>query len=85
MSLAVILTVIGMLLVLGNGVLIIIDAFRTSIVWGLLCLFFWPVQIAFVLINWSDEKGRLLWMAIGLLILILGVTQLPSSPAAGAV
>ena len=83
MSLAVIITVVGALLVLGNGILIIIDAFRTSVVWGLLCLFLPPVQIVFIVIYWNDEKRRILWTAIGYVLLVLGASQLPSSSPAG--
>ena len=79
----VLVVIVGVLLALGNSIMLIIDAFREGIAWGLLCLFFWPVQLVFIAVHWSDEWRRLLWMGIGIVVAVVGASQLPTTEAAG--
>jgi uncharacterized membrane protein YfcA len=73
-----ILVIAGTLLMIGSSIAIIIDAFHEDVAWGLLCLFVPPTQLVFVLIYWRDEKKRVFWMAVGVLVVLLGALFSPT-------
>ena len=61
--------------VLG-GIAFLIAAFRTSIMWGLGCIFIAPVQIIYLFAHWDDAKNPFLIQVIGgVIMLIAAYTQ----------
>jgi HEAT repeat protein len=55
-QIAMFLYLIGMLAFAIGGIGLIIDAFHESFFWGLGCLLFWPVVLAFVVFHWDEAK-----------------------------
>ncbi|BBO79092.1 hypothetical protein DSCW_65090 [Desulfosarcina widdelii] len=69
-------------LLIGLGVFIIggigflIAAFKTSILWGLGCLFLAPIQIIYLFVHWdSVKKPFLLQLAGGVVMLTSAYLQ----------
>lgn len=61
--------------VLG-GIAFLVAAFRTSIMWGLGCIFIAPVQIIYLFAHWDDAKNPFLIQVIGgVIMLIAAYTQ----------
>ncbi|VTR63904.1 conserved membrane hypothetical protein [Desulfosarcina cetonica] len=58
-------------LLLGLGVFIIggiaflIAAFKTSMLWGLGCLFIAPIQIIYLFVHWDSAKKAFLSQLVG--------------------
>lgn len=65
-----ILLVIGVLVAIVGGIQFLILAFREHILWGIGCLVFWPIAIAFVLNHWYISKGPFLTHVAGLVIVV---------------
>lgn len=74
-----VLFVIGVIVSLIGGLLILVEAFRKSILWGLAVMLIPFVGLIFVFMNWSEAKrGFKVWLVgIGIVVLtgvIAGVT-----------
>ena len=68
-----VLMVIGALGSLIFSIQILISAFKTSIVWGLLSLFIAPVMLVYVFTHWAETKTPFLrWLACFVLCVIAG-------------
>ncbi|MHC4560100.1 MAG: HEAT repeat domain-containing protein [Planctomycetota bacterium] len=73
-QIALVLYIIGAIACFVGMVGLIIDAFRESFFWGLGCLLFSPVVLAFVIFHWEDaKKAFFIWLAGFVLILLAGV------------
>lgn len=67
---------IGLGIFLFGGIAFLIAAFRTSILWGLCCVFIAPVQIIYLFAHWDDAKNPFLIQVIGgVIMLIAGFLQ----------
>ena len=49
-----------------------IAAFKNSLLWGLGCLFFYPISIVFLILYWQDAKNPFFLQLIGIFIVFLG-------------
>lgn len=61
----------GLILFILGGIGILIAAFKTSLLWGLGCLLFWPMIIAFVIFHWSEAKNPFFLQLTALFIMLL--------------
>lgn len=52
----------------------LVAAFRTSILWGLGCLFITPVSLVFLVTNWSVARNPFFLQLLGICIMLLGAS-----------
>jgi len=55
-----------------SSIMIIIQAFKKSLLWGFGSLFIPPVELVFVILNWDITKKYVLWLLLSLVLLIIG-------------
>jgi hypothetical protein len=72
-GLALVIVGIGVITGTVGGIWLLIISFRTSILWGLGCIFVPFVSLLFVIIHWREAKGAFALNAGGALIVIFGV------------
>ena len=66
--------VIGITLAVIGDLMIIIQAFKTALLWGLGILFLPIVGLVFIIIYWDKTKKYVLWLLLSILFLIIGGT-----------
>ena len=66
----------GILLMLAGGIFFIVQAFRTSILWGLGVLFVPLVPLVFLIVEWGNAKRPFFWQLWGIVLVVLGVVAL---------
>ena len=68
------LMAVGMIVYFVFAVIILIKAFKTSLLWGLgsLVLAF-PVMLIFIFKNWDDTKKPFLYAVGGFVLMMVGV------------
>ena len=62
------------------GVLILVKAFQTSVLWGLGYIFVPFVSLIFVVLYWQETKKPFLYLVGGAAILLVGVVLGHPSP-----
>ncbi|CAM2868532.1 hypothetical protein ACCE111639_04550 [Acinetobacter celticus] len=62
---------LGFAIVLIGGIGFFIAAFKNSLLWGLGCLFFYPISIVFLILYWQDAKNPFFLQLIGIFIVFL--------------
>ncbi|WP_339772764.1 hypothetical protein [uncultured Paraglaciecola sp.] len=67
-----IITLIGLLILIAGMVLLLIEAFATSIFWGLACLFINPMCLLFLARYWKQAKLSFYIQVVGLSVLLIG-------------
>jgi hypothetical protein len=72
-QIAMILYLIGMLALAIGGIGLIIDAFREDFFWGLGCLLFSPVILAFVVFHWQEAKKAFFIQLIGFGMILFAI------------
>jgi uncharacterized membrane protein len=72
-----ILQILGLIVFIIGGIAYLIAAFKTSVIWGLGCLFIAPVSIFYLFFHWPHAKKPFLIQLIG------GTIILASSYARG--
>lgn len=60
----------GALLFIG-GIWLLIEAFTTSILWGIGCLLITPVSLVFIFVYWDRAKSPFILQLVGLALIIL--------------
>jgi len=70
-----VLVIVGGIITVIGGIRLIIAAFRTNILWGLGCLFIYPIMLLYTLLNWSAAKGPFLNNLAGIVLMIVGVSM----------
>ena len=63
----------GFITAIGAWALIIIEAFKVRILWGLACLLFSPAGILFVVTHWRATRGAAVTACSGVVICVLGM------------
>lgn len=63
---------LGLLVFIIGGIGTLIAAFKTSIWWGLGCLFIAPVSLLFLVMNWGVAKNPFFMQLAGMGIMLLG-------------
>ncbi|KAA8731185.1 hypothetical protein F4V57_13615 [Acinetobacter qingfengensis] len=56
-----------------GGIDFLITAFKTNILWGLICLFISPLSLIFLVLYWNDVKNSFFLQIIGIIIIFIGV------------
>lgn len=77
------LFVVGWLALLIGGIMLIVAAFRVSVVWGLCVLFLGPAGLVFLIMHWEEAKRAFGVQMLGLVIAFGGI-GLGMSQGAGA-
>jgi len=76
-----ILIVIGLIIAVVYGIILLIKAFQTHILWGLGSLFVPFVSLVFVIMHWDVAKKPFLMGLISIPFYISGTVMLPSGMA----
>ena len=66
------LAYLGVILFIIGGIGTLIAAFKTSILWGLGCLFIAPVSLVFLVLHWDVAKNPFFLQLAGVALLFLG-------------
>lgn len=65
-----IIVLLGAAFLLIGGILLLIEAFKTSILWGLGCLFITPISLIFIFAHWDRAKNPFILQLIGLALVL---------------
>jgi hypothetical protein len=76
-----ILSIVGVVILLIGGIMMLIAAFRVSIVWGLASLFIPFAGLVFIFLHWSAAKTAFFLQLIGLALFLLGGYLSPNEAA----
>lgn len=68
-----ILALFGLVVMIVGGIAFLIEAFRTTLWWGLGCLLFAPVSLVFLILHWQDAKQAFFTQLLGLAVLAAAV------------
>jgi len=78
-----ILLCVGFVIMFAGFIWIVVNAFKTSVLWGLGALFIPLVAQIFAIMNWESNKTAFLTWLAGLVLYIVGfVMYLPALQAA---
>lgn len=64
------IVMLGTALLLIGGIWLIVEAFKTSILWGLGCLLITPVSLIFTFVHWDRASNPFILQLIGLALVI---------------
>jgi len=71
-AIGMLLVLVGWLVSLVGGIMVLIEAFKNSVVWGLASLFIPFVILVFVILNWDVSKKGFLISVVGMIIAVVG-------------
>jgi hypothetical protein len=71
------LLIVGGLMCLYGGIVVLINAFKTSVLWGLGSLFVPFVSLIFVAMHWADNMKPFLIYLGGIVLVFAGVAMSP--------
>lgn len=63
---------VGIGIFILGGIFFLIEAFRTSLLWGFGCLFITPVTIFYLILHWNNAKKAFSIQVVGTIILLAG-------------
>ena len=72
------LIIIGALISIAGYVMFLVAAFGEGFLWGILCFFFWPVQLIFLVTHWYNARKAFFTQLIGIGMIFVGAVL--SSP-----
>jgi len=72
-AIGLVLSVIGGIAVLVFGVILLVKAFQTSVLWGLGYIFVPFVSLIFVIMHWQETKKPFLYLLAGSAIMVVGL------------
>jgi hypothetical protein len=72
-AIGLVLSVIGGIAVLVFGVILLVKAFQTSVLWGLGYIFVPFVSLIFVILHWQETKKPFLYLLAGSAIMVVGL------------
>jgi len=84
-AIGLVLLIVGVIVMGITGIVLLVKAFQTSILWGLGYIFVPFVSLIFVVMYWNDTKKPFLYMLGGLAVFIVGIVLGGSGEMAGAV
>jgi hypothetical protein len=64
---------LGLILCFVGGIWILVNAFKTSILWGLGALFIPFVSLIFAIMHWDQNKKPFLISIAGIVVVVVGV------------
>lgn len=77
------LIVVGSLISLFYGIVLLIKAFQTSILWGIGCLILPIIGLIFIVVHWDVAKRPFLKSLIAIPIIVVGIILAPELLAGG--
>ena len=75
---------VGLVISIVGGVMVLIEAFKQSIVWGLASLFIPFVILVFVALNWEVSKKGFLIAVAGTIVYVVGMVLTIAAAGGGA-
>ena len=72
-----ILFIIGMITGLIYGIILLVKAFQTHILWGVGSLLLSPVMLIFVIMNWDEAKKPFLMNMVATALIVGGIAMMP--------
>ena len=63
---------IGILIVVVGIIFFIVEVFRTSVAWGIACVFIYPLGIVFTIMHWKVARDPVLVKLAGLVVMMIG-------------
>lgn len=63
--------IVGVLIFIIGGILLLIESFKESIIWGFACLIVTPVVLVFTFVHWDVAKKPFFIQLTGLGILFI--------------
>lgn len=76
------LLIAGLIAAIIGSVMIIVAAFRESIVWGVASLLIPFAAFVFIALNWEEAKTGFFWSVGGLALMLAGSMMAPGAEAA---
>jgi hypothetical protein len=73
------LVIVGVLTIFLGYILFLVAAFGESFLWGILCFFFWPVHLLFLVTHWYNVRSAFILQLAGTAMVFLGVVMAPAS------
>ena len=70
-----ILVLIAIFIIVVGGILLLIEAFKEGIIWGLACLLISPVALIFTILHWDVAKKPFFIQLFGVGFLFLITSQ----------
>ena len=67
-------------LVFAGGLMMLIAAFRESVLWGLACLLLPIVSIFFLIVHWSEARRAFVVQLLGVGFLVAGLILAAGNP-----
>jgi hypothetical protein len=71
------LIILGLIVAFIGAMRLLVEAFSTSIVWGLVVLLVHPLILVFVFLHWGDAKGPFINYLIGVGMVFVGLVMRP--------
>lgn len=68
----------GTALLLAGGLLLVVEAFRERILWGLGCLLVPPVSLLFTVLYWNVAKKPFFIQLLGLVLVVVASLVAPA-------
>lgn len=68
----------GLLVLVVSGIWLLVVAFQTSVLWGLLSLLVPFASLVFVIIHWQVAKKPFLWQLLGVAMVVVALVSSPS-------
>ena len=69
------LALIAVFIIVVGGILLLIEAFKEGIIWGLACLLISPVALIFTILHWDVAKKPFFIQLFGVGFLFLVASQ----------
>ncbi len=69
------ITLIAIFIIVIGGILLLIEAFKEGIIWGLACLLISPVALVFTILHWDVAKKPFFIQLFGVGIMFLVASQ----------
>ena len=66
------LIIIASALFVVSSILVLIQAFKKSLLWGFGSLLIPLVELAFIMLNWDKTKQYVLWLLLSIVLFIVG-------------
>lgn len=76
------LAAIGGIVMLIAGLLLLVKAFQTSVLWGLGYIFVPFVSLVFVIMHWQETKKPFLYLLAGSAVMVVGLVLGAPAPTA---
>lgn len=76
---AIAIMIVAYAFILVGGIMMLIEAFRESILWGIACLLLPVVSLFFLIVHWNVAKKGFFVQLIGLAVLVLAALVAPGS------